>query len=48
VDKDQVRKEFNEWLDSASEETVRDFMKFMKERRDKKLRQENRFNNRAN
>jgi hypothetical protein len=36
MNKKQIRKEFNEFLDSASDEQIRDFLKFMKERREKK------------
>jgi hypothetical protein len=34
MDKEQIRKEFNEFLDSASDETVKDFLKFLKNRKD--------------
>ena len=33
MDKEQIRKEFNEFLDSASDETVKDFLKFLKDRK---------------
>ena len=33
MDKEQIRKEFNEFLDSASNETVKDFLKFLKDRK---------------
>jgi len=33
MDKKQIRKEFNEFLDSASDETVKDFLKFLKDRK---------------
>jgi len=36
MDKDQIRKEFNEFLDSASDETLKDFLKFLKERKNPK------------
>ena len=36
MDKEQIRKEFNEFLDSASDETVKDFLKFLKNRKDPK------------
>ncbi len=32
MDKEQIRKEFNEFLDSASDETVKDFLKFLRNR----------------
>jgi hypothetical protein len=36
MDKEQIRKEFNEFLDSASDETVKDFLKFLKDRQSSK------------
>jgi len=33
MDKEQIRKEFNEFLDSASDETVKDFLKFLRNRK---------------
>ena len=33
MDKEQIRKEFNEFLDSASDETVKEFLKFLKNRK---------------
>lgn len=36
MDKEQIRKEFNEFLDSASDETVKDFLKFLKDRKTSK------------
>jgi len=36
MDKEQIRKEFNEFLDSASDETVKDFLKFLKDRKNPK------------
>lgn len=33
MDKEKIRKEFNEFLDSASDETVKDFLKFLKDRK---------------
>lgn len=33
MDKENIRKEFNEFLDSASDETIKDFLKFIKERK---------------
>lgn len=36
MDKEQIRKEFNEFLDSASDETVKDFLKFLKDRKSSK------------
>lgn len=36
MDKDQIRKEFNQFLDSASDETIRDFLRFIKNRKSKK------------
>lgn len=47
-DKDQIRKEFNEFLDSASEETIREFLQFIKERREKRARDKNNSNNQLN
>lgn len=47
-DKEQLRKEFNEFLDSASEETIREFLQFIKERREKRIQDQNSFNNRLN
>jgi len=46
-DKDEIRKEFNEFLDTASEETIREFLQFIKERRDKRSMNNN-INNRLN
>lgn len=55
MDKEKVRKEFNEFLDSASDETIKDFLKFIKERKAKRNRSgrdtdspDKRFNNRSN
>lgn len=36
MDKENIRKEFNEFLDSASDETIKDFLKFIKDRKAKK------------
>ncbi len=47
-DKEQIRKEFNEFLDSASEETIGEFLQFIKERREKRALKNNKFNNRLN
>jgi len=33
MDKEQIRNEFNEFLDSASDETVKDFLKFLRNRK---------------
>lgn len=33
MDKEHIRKEFNEFLDSASDETVKDFLKFLMDRK---------------
>ena len=33
MDKEQLRKEFNDFLDSASDATVNDFLKFLKDRK---------------
>jgi len=40
MDKEQIRKEFNEFLDSASDETVKDFLKFLKDRKKPKTASE--------
>lgn len=36
MDKEQIRKEFNQFLDSASDETIREFLQFIKDRKAKK------------
>ncbi|WP_168191351.1 MULTISPECIES: hypothetical protein [Antarcticibacterium] len=36
MDKKKIKKEFNDFLDSATDEQLKDFLKFMKERRRKK------------
>ncbi len=36
TDKERLRKELNEFLDSASEDTIREFLQFIKERREKR------------
>ena len=36
MDKKKIKKEFDDFLDGASEEQLKDFLKFMKERREKK------------
>lgn len=36
MDKENIRKEFNEFLDSASDETIKDFLKFIKKRKAEK------------
>jgi len=36
MDKKEIKKEFEEFLDSASDETIRDFLKFIKKRKEKK------------
>ncbi len=46
-DKDEIRKEFNEFLDNASEETIREFLQFIKERREMRSMNKNQ-NNRLN
>ena len=46
-DKDEIRKEFNEFLDTASEDTIREFLQFIKERREKRSGNKN-INNRLN
>lgn len=33
MDKDQIKAEFEEFIDTASEETLRDFVRYMKARR---------------
>ncbi len=33
MDKEKIKAEFHEFIDTASEKTLRDFVKFMKERR---------------
>lgn len=43
MDKDQIRKEFNEFLDSASDDTIREFLSFLKERRNRKSAEEAKF-----
>ena len=43
MDKEQIRKEFNEFLDSASDETIKDFLGFIKERRIRKSAEESQF-----
>ena len=50
MDKKKIKKEFNDFLDGASEEQLRDFLKFMKERREKKAgeQKDKSFNNRLN
>lgn len=47
-DKDEIRKELNEFLDTASEESIREFMQFIKERREQRVRANNNLNNRLN
>lgn len=34
MDKEEIRKEFNDFLDSASDETIRDFLRFLKDRKE--------------
>lgn len=54
MDKENIRKEFNEFLDSASDETIKDFLKFIKDRKaNKKAKTEKKngidpFRNRSN
>lgn len=48
ADKDEIRKEFNEFLDSASEEQIREFLQFIKDRREQRARANNNLNNRLN
>lgn len=36
MDKEQLRKEFNDFLDSASDATVNEFLKFLKDRKGQK------------
>lgn len=36
MDKDQIKAEFNEFIDTASESTLRDFVRYMKARRKSK------------
>ena len=36
MDKEQLKKEFNDFLDSASDATVNDFLKFLKDRKAQK------------
>ena len=48
LDKDQIRKEFNDFLDSASEETIREFLQFIKERREQRTRVTKNLKNRLN
>ncbi len=54
MDKENIRKEFNEFLDSASDETIKDFLKFLKTRKAakteaNKVKEENNpFKNRSN
>jgi len=36
MDKKEIRKEFNDFLDSASDETIKDFLKFLKKRKEDK------------
>ena len=43
MDKEQIRKEFNEFLDSASDETIREFLSFLKTRRDRKSAEDAQF-----
>lgn len=43
MDKEQIRKEFNEFLDSASDDTIKDFLNFIKERRIRKSAEESKF-----
>lgn len=43
MDKEQIRKEFNEFLDTASDDTVKEFLKFLKDRRLKKTAEEAKF-----
>ena len=33
MNKDKIKAEFNDFIDTASEQTLRDFVKFMKERK---------------
>jgi len=48
MDKEQLRKEFNEFLDSASDETVKDFLKFLKDRKNPKTDSETDLKNALN
>ena len=43
MDKEQIRREFNEFLDSASDETIREFLSFLKTRRDRKSAEDAQF-----
>lgn len=43
MDKGQIRKEFNEFLDSASDDTIKEFLSFLKERRIRKSAEESQF-----
>lgn len=43
MDKKQIRKEFNEFLDSASDDTIKEFLNFLKERRMRKSVEESKF-----
>lgn len=45
MDKAKIRKEFNAFLDSASDETVKDFLKFLKDRKTQKFTSENKLKN---
>lgn len=45
MDKEQLRKEFNDFLDSASDATVKDFLKFLKDRKDNKSGDQDTFKN---
>lgn len=36
MDKEEIKKEFNQFLDSASDETIKDFLQFLKDRKAKK------------
>ena len=48
MDKDQIRKEFNQFVDSASEENLREFLQFMRSRKkDASKYKEEFFNNEA-
>ncbi len=43
MDKEQIRKEFNEFLDSASNDTIKEFLSFLKERKSRKSAEESKF-----
>ncbi len=45
MDKEQLRREFNDFLDSASDDTVNDFLKFLKDRKAQKSGEQDTFKN---